>query len=231
MKQIGIKTNGSLEVIHSVPITLTPQIGDSLEIRAIVTGNETFLNFTGWITGTVNPVTKVVDSPGTITINVNTMTNIELSVTNSEFIDAKTLEYDVMIKAVSGSFVLGSYQVSFDLNALVTGTLTTSLKTGTSELTNIPAKGFEPVGREIGFAAGTLGADTITTTPKRIGRMVLASTDNLPYGTIGMVWDFDGAHNTIIVNGAGVDVNSFCTFIPLPEKHRVRIEVVFFNSA
>jgi len=137
MKTVGIKTNGGLEVIHAVPATLTPQIGDSLEIRAIVTGTETFLNFTGWITGTVNPVTKVVDSPGTITINVNTVTQtaIELSVINSEFIDAKTLEYDVMIKTVSGSFVLGAYQVSFDLNALVTGTLTTSLKTGTSELT------------------------------------------------------------------------------------------------
>lgn len=137
-----------------------------------------------------------------------------ISVTNSILVNPSTFEFDVLIQADDESFELTAYQGALLVWERLkdTDTLNFSYIEASSELSIIPQAGIY-VERsselpKISFASFP-GNETITSTPKKIGRFRIESINGF-YSAPMLEWSFNGQYRTIITgkNFNDITVNS-----------------------
>lgn len=133
-----------------------------------------------------------------------TQPDYNMSLKNGALINDNVIEFDVMIKSISDSFKLTSYQCSFLFNyeAANGGELFFTYVEGSSQLTNLPTFGIsintcdgEP---KLTFAS-MAGSDQITESEVVVGRFRLINTIAFSKVDPNITWNFGGYVTTILM--------------------------------
>ena len=233
VKKIVVSVNSKPPIQYDVPTTLTFQIGDTVEVAAIVSPPYKFNGWQGGISGKENPKKIIINQPLSITINYVTGLAFQVSMANSLFQDSHTFEFDVVIRTFTEAFVLTAYQFVISYNKLWrnSGNLTINYELGSSQLNNKPtgALGWritQDGGYALTFASPQPGIDSIGIVPKIIGRFKITNDSSFSFiEPVGMDFRFVAPENTILTGENITDITQYGTFIKLPEAHKVKIDI------
>ncbi|NWF88762.1 MAG: hypothetical protein HXY50_04780 [Ignavibacteriaceae bacterium] len=137
-------------------------------------------------------------------INVSGEYKYNMEIRNGAFVDDKTYEFEVYIKANVNSFILNAYQCSFSLNRSIVnyGSLSFHYIDGSSELVNKPIYG---VGISVSYwlpiinFASFAGGENISLIPRKVGKFRLINTMPFADKYPALKWNFGNASPTIIL--------------------------------
>ena len=140
-----------------------------------------------------------------------TQPDYNMSLKNGTMINDNVIEFDVMIKSVSDTFKLTSYQCAFLFNveAANGGELSFLYMDGSSQLTNLPTFGIsintcdgEP---KLTFAS-SVGSDQISESDILVGKFRLVNTVAFAVVNPNIVWSFDGYISTILTGDSLLNI-------------------------
>lgn len=149
--------------------------------------------------------------------------NYLMSITNQQFTNGKTFEFDIFIKSVGRKFTLTSYQCVFTFNYAIAngGNLSFVLIEGTSQLTNIPlySIGIKSLERQYKLTFGSMvGSDLIPETGLRVGRFRLQNSVLFQDIDPNIAWCFKGQGTTILTVNVINDITNPGNHVSSPLK-------------
>jgi hypothetical protein len=139
-------------------------------------------------------------------VNVNNIyaaIDYSMELSNGIFVDNKTYEFEVYVRANQDNFTLNAYQCAFLFNKSITnnGILSFEFVGGTCELSNKPEFGIGISGAfwlpTLTFASNA-GQDIIQTDYKRIGKFRIKNSNTFGGKLPAIKWQFGSFYSTIV---------------------------------
>lgn len=128
-------------------------------------------------------------------------------------LDSYTYEFDIYIRSNEGEFELTSFQCSLCIknNDFRKNQISFFYIENSSELNNIPSLAIgvnKPDSNLLLTLASFPGTDNITEEERRVGRFAIESSIPFSWADLGIKWNFEGNHATILTGNSFTDITN-----------------------
>jgi Secretion system C-terminal sorting domain len=161
---------------------------------------------------------------------------VTLTMSNGQQLDAKTFQFDVYIRANTGSYTIKSYQAALTFNqSIINGTLSFNYVANSSALSNPPQTGIGVVTdggdshKELTFGSDVSNF-TVGNTDELLGTFTLVSQNNFGSATPDIKWDFSDTYQTKLLDSNGDPITGG-TFNDLSYSGALPVELTSFTAS